>query len=235
MSKGFIKNLIPISIIIAGLLIAGALIYLNQGKVTEEVSEGLSPQQAAEKAINYINENLLQEGTIASLLSAVEENGVYKIHLKIGEMEYDSYVTKDGKLLFAEGIDLEETPTVQETEDESPQPSTEGSISSEELTKFLDCLEKADFVIYGANWCGWTEKLVEMLGGFDMVKPIYVECTEEEELCEEKGIRGYPTIFIEGEEYQGARTFEGFTAATDCDMPVGAESVTGENPSGGCQ
>lgn len=235
MSKGFIKNLILISIVIAGLLIAGALIYLNQGKVTEEVSEGLSPQQVAEKAINYINQNILAEGLTASLISVGEENGVYKIHLKIGEEEYDSYTTKDGKFLFPEGYDLEETPTAQNTEDESLQPSIEGSISSAELAKFVGCLEKADFVIYGANWCGWTKKLVEMLGGWDMVKPIYIECTEETELCEEKEIRGYPTIFVQGEQYQGARTFEGFAAVTDCDVPAGAESVTGESPSGGCQ
>lgn len=235
MSKGFIKNLIPISIVIAGLLIAGVLIYLNQGKVTEEVSEGLSPQQVAEKAIDYITQNILAEGLTASLISVAEENGVYKIHLKIGEEEYDSYATKDGKFLFPEGYNLEETPTAQNTEDESPQPSTEGSISSEELAKFVGCLEKADFVIYGANWCSWTKKLVEMLGGWDMVKPIYIECTEETELCEEKEISGYPTIFVRGERYQGSRTFEGFAAATDCDVSVGAESVTGESPSGGCQ
>ena len=234
MSNGFVKNLIPISIVIAGLLIAGALIYLNQGReITSE--KGLSSQEIAEKAINYINQNIMAEGQTASLVNVGEENGVYKIHLKIGEMEYDSYATKDGKFLFPEGYNLEAVPIAQTPEAGASQPPSENTISSEELTKFIDCLRGANFVIYGANWCGWTKKLVEMLGGFDMVKPIYVECTEEEELCEEKGIRGYPTIFIEGEEYQGARTFEGFTAATDCDMPVGAESVTGENPSGDCQ
>jgi hypothetical protein len=102
------KAIIPISIIIAGLLIAGALVYVNQGKVEEKVSQGLSSQQAAEKAINYINENLLQKGTTASLVNVTEENGVYKFHIKIGDREYDSYVTKDGKLLFTEGINLEQ-------------------------------------------------------------------------------------------------------------------------------
>jgi len=110
MSRGFIKNLMPISIVIAGLLIAGALIFVNQGKVGEEVSEGLSPQQVAEKAINFINQNMIQEGLTASLISTTEENGVYKIHLKVGGGEYDSYVTKDGKILFIEGIDLESSP-----------------------------------------------------------------------------------------------------------------------------
>jgi hypothetical protein len=105
------KALIPVSIIVAGLLIAGALVYINQGKVSEKVSQGLSPQQAAEKAINYINENLLQKGTTASLVNVTEEDGVYKFRLKIGSNEFDSYVTKDGKLLFTEGINLAEKAT----------------------------------------------------------------------------------------------------------------------------
>jgi len=102
------KNLIPVAIFVAGLLVAGALVYVNQGKGVEKVSEGLSPQQAAEKAIDYINQNMLQQGTTASLVNVTEENGVYKFRLKIGENEYDSYVTKDGKLLFTEGINLEQ-------------------------------------------------------------------------------------------------------------------------------
>ena len=102
----------------------------------------------------------------------------------------------------------------------------------EELTKFMSCLEEADFKIYGANWCGWTKKLVTMLGGFEMVEPIYVECTERVEDCQNAGIMGYPTIFIKGERYEGQRTFEAFSAATDCAAP----SVTGTqqtNPTGG--
>lgn len=225
------KNLIPIAIIVAGLLIAGALVFINKGKV-----EILPPQQAAEKAIDYINQNLLTEGMTASLINVAEENGVYKFRLKIQDQEYDSYITKNGKLMFVEGIDLEENPTVQKTGDESPQPSTEGSISPEELAKFVGCLEKADFVIYGANWCGWTKQLVEMFGGFDMVKPIYIECTEKEELCKEKGIEGYPTILIKGGQYQEARTFEKIAAATSCELPTGAESISGESSGeGGCQ
>ena len=111
MTEKFSKILIPISVVIAGLLVAGALVYINQGKVLEKVSKGLTPQQAAEKAINYINKNLLQQGQTASLVNVTEEDGVYKFHLKIGESEYDSYVTKDGKLLFTGGIDMGQTST----------------------------------------------------------------------------------------------------------------------------
>jgi hypothetical protein len=103
--KNMLKKilLIPIAIVVAGAIIAGAIIYLNQGNV----SGSLPPQEAAEKAINYINQNMVAEGMTASLVNVTEENGVYKIRLKVGENEYDSYVTKNGKVFFIEGIDME--------------------------------------------------------------------------------------------------------------------------------
>jgi len=125
-SNGAGKNLIVVAIIIAGVLIAGAVIYINWGK-----AEVLSPQQAAEKAINYINENLLQEGVSVSLINVTEENGVYKFRLKLGENEFDSYVTKNGKLLFIEGINIEEKPP------ETP-PKEQGEQTQYEKTSVLD-------------------------------------------------------------------------------------------------
>jgi len=117
MNEKLRKNLIPIAIVVAGLLIAGAVIYVNRGK------EGvLSPQAAAQKAIDFINKNLLQQGMTATLIGVVEENGLYKLNFKIGDKEYPSYVTKDGKILFpSEGINLEEKP---ETSTEQPKKMT---------------------------------------------------------------------------------------------------------------
>jgi hypothetical protein len=106
------KNLIVIAIIvIAGVLIAGAIVFVNRGKT----GNILSPQVAAGKAIEYINKNLVTGGTKASLVNVTEENGLYKFHLKIGDKEYPSYVSKDGKLLFTnEGVNLEEKPKAAE-------------------------------------------------------------------------------------------------------------------------
>jgi len=100
------KNLIFVAIIIAGILIAGGLIYVKKCPSKESF---LTSQTAAQKAIDFINKNLLQQGTTASLVNVVEENGLYKLRLKIGDKEYPSYVSKDGKLLFPnEGVSLEE-------------------------------------------------------------------------------------------------------------------------------
>ena len=99
------KNLIPIAIIVAGALIAGAFIYINQA--TNEGGNALSLEAAAEKAMVFINQSIQEENVTASLIDVVEESGLYRIHLKIAETEYDSYITKDGKFLFASGFNLE--------------------------------------------------------------------------------------------------------------------------------
>lgn len=100
MVENFNKNILPIVILIAGVLTAGTFIYVNKG------GSGLSSQVAAEKAIAFINQTI-QEDVTASLVEVTEESGLYKIKLKIEEAEYDSYITKDGKLLFPNAFNLE--------------------------------------------------------------------------------------------------------------------------------
>ncbi len=228
------QSFTPFLVIGICLFMMGVFIILNQEKIekVETASEDL-----AQKAIDYINENMLSEGLTASLVSVVEESGLYKIHIKIGEEEYDSYVSKDGKLLFPSGfIKLEEVPNTETSDIEESEPASENIIPPEELTEFIYCLKEANFVIYGANWCGWTKKLTDMFGGFDVIESIYVECTEKEELCEEKEVTGYPTILINGEKYQGERTFKEIAVATNCKIPPGAESISEESSGGGgCQ
>ena len=163
------KTLIPLAIIVAILVIAGAFVFLNK-KAGKTMGEELPADLVAEETINYINENFLSPEMPASLISVSDVGGVYKIRLKVEEMEFDSYVTKDGKFLFPEGHDM--------TEDLDTQalPETEmPSLDKEELNEFVGCLEKANFVIYGANWCGYTKELVAMLGGWEIIDPIYVE------------------------------------------------------------
>jgi len=229
------NKIIPLSIIVAGIIIAASFIFVNQEKIKSTSGDELPAQQVAEETINFINENLLGQGLSASLVDVSDEGSVYKIRLRIEEQEYESYVSKDGRFLFPEGgIDMKES-LVRDSETEAPAESATPSLSPEELKEFVGCLARADFVIYGANWCGWTQGLVTTLGGQETVKPIYVECMEEEELCREKEIAAYPTILINGKQYQGSRTFEGFSQATGCQLPEGAESLNEQNPTGGCQ
>jgi len=103
------KNLIIVILLIVCGVLAGGLIYA-QFKLSGRGPAALSAQEAAELGINFINENLLPLNIKASLVEVVpsEEKSLYKFKVKIGEEEFFSYITKDGKILFPEGINLEE-------------------------------------------------------------------------------------------------------------------------------
>lgn len=70
-------------------------------------------KKVAQNTIDYINNNLLS-GQTATLENVEEMSGVYKFKLKIDENEYESYVTKDGKILFTSGIEIKPATSTKE-------------------------------------------------------------------------------------------------------------------------
>ncbi|MDP3882928.1 MAG: hypothetical protein Q8Q48_02645 [Candidatus Staskawiczbacteria bacterium] len=92
---------------IVGILVVGALIFMkNSGSSFSGFGLlGPSSDKVAQTAVDYINNNGLTE-TQASLVSVSEESGLVKIKIKIGENEFDSYASKDGKLLIPQAIDM---------------------------------------------------------------------------------------------------------------------------------
>lgn len=77
----------------------------------------LSEGEASDKAITYINTYLLSGGQTAKAKIVEDSGNLYNIKLDIGGREYDSYVTKDGKLLFPSVVELDaevEKPATQE-------------------------------------------------------------------------------------------------------------------------
>ncbi len=213
------------AVIIIGLLLAA--VY-----VKDTAEKELSPEIIAEKAISHINKNFLSPGMTASLVDISDAGSVYRISLEIEGTEFDSFASKDGMFLFPEGYDLREDLILEEPQ--QSEASELSDIDPQELAGFIDCLAKADFIVYGADWCGWTTQLMQMLGGLEIMESIYVECTEKSELCQEKNIAGYPTILINDKQYQRERTLKGFSEATGCPAPAGSENQGTENPAGGC-
>ena len=162
------KNLIPAAVVVAGILIAGAFVYVNFWP-----KNLLSAQQAAEKAIVFINQNI-EQGATAALVQVTEENNVYKISLKVNETPYESYITKDGKFLFPSGIDLEtftsQLPTTEVPEEQS---------SAVASAAFAQCLTDKGMKFYGSSNCSWCAKEKTLLG--DSLQYInYIECTGDD-------------------------------------------------------
>lgn len=87
--------------------------------------KNLSAEKASGQAIDYINVNLLQ-GQQEAVLKDVEDLGsLYKINLEVGNLKFESYVTKDGKLLFPQGVDM--TEEIEEAET----PATTGAATTD--------------------------------------------------------------------------------------------------------
>lgn len=102
------KNILPIAVLIAGILVAGTALYVNRDTgVTLGVL--LTVEEASDKVIEFVNSNILQGRSTASLIEATEESGIYNIKFSIEGQEINSYVTADGKLFFPEAIEITES------------------------------------------------------------------------------------------------------------------------------
>jgi len=85
-----------------------------------------SKDKAAENAISYINTNLLQPGTQATMTEVRDEGSIYLVKIKVSGLDFESYITKDGKYLFPSGIDM--TEKLEDVETETVTPTTGASV-----------------------------------------------------------------------------------------------------------
>ena len=202
---------IPIAIIIAGVLIAGVIVYTNYIKSPAEQGEVLSLEEAGERVISFINNNILQGQAAASLIETIEENGLYKIKFEVEGEEVEWRITKDGEVILTQAIDLTEI----ETETELEQPSS--------LEEFAKCLTEKGMKFYGAYWCSWCKKEKELFGE-DVEHLSYIECIDEEteEMiaeCQEVGISSFPTWQLPGGEIvPGFKTLEELSELSGCSI-----------------
>jgi protein-disulfide isomerase len=82
-------------------------------------SNELSADEVASQTVKYINENLLQGQGVAKVENIEESDDMYKINLDISGQKLESYISKDGKVLFPQAIDLTQKPQqqAQQTQD----------------------------------------------------------------------------------------------------------------------
>ena len=123
--------------------------------------------------------------------------------------------------LFLTGI-IETDPVEVDPSEETGEEA--GRETDEEMAQFIDCLAENELVIYGAEWCPACGQLVDSLGGYETVDPIYVECTDEgteqeRQRCEEETQTTYvPEIQIAGNLYEGARDPVTLGAEVGCEI-----------------
>jgi len=104
------KNTILLTIAVIGVLLTGVLIFTNKNLNQFSFFKsgfGLSNDAIAKKSLDYLNTTVLAGQSQATLVSVSEESGLVKMKIKIGSNDYDSYATRDGKLLFPQAFAME--------------------------------------------------------------------------------------------------------------------------------
>ncbi len=93
-------------------------------------------------------------------------------------------------------------------------------VVSAKYDTFAQCLVSKKLTMYGAVWCSHCKAEKARFGDSFKYVP-YIECTENLNLCLEKGIEGYPTWIDEkGEKYVGEQGLEKLSKISSCELPV---------------
>ena len=198
-----------------------------------------SPDKIAQKTLEFINQNMLAEGYTASLVeSRYLNNGLYEVKFQVEDQEFDSYVSGDGKMLFLQGINMEEVTA--ENEDQSNETTVVGDFIE---TEDEICTEDGKPIVYffGSNscpHCQWEEPVLkEVVSKFGdkIVFHKNIDSSDDQEIFDKYSTGGVPTIVL-GCKYYRVGSGENDTkevesqALTDliCDL-------TEDQPSDVCQ
>jgi len=201
------KNISLLIMVIISVFVVSAVFFVNvlvrpEINLTEE-----EIRQKSERAIDFVNENLIQEGSAASLIDSFQENDLIIMEVEVEGNQFESYLSKDGKVFFPEGMKIDDYLfSDQQEEDDS-------------MKSFIECLVEEGMVVYASYTCPACTALAEEFGGYDKVESLFVECSQERERCNlEMKTEFVPEVQINGELYQGSRSLEGFSEKTGCNL-----------------
>jgi hypothetical protein len=97
------------------------VIFMMVSKPAAQTATGLTPAECGQKTIKYLNDNLVQVGTTASLASVNEESGVYAVITDYLNRSITVYTTKDCSLLFLSSLNTtQEIPLTTTTVETTP-------------------------------------------------------------------------------------------------------------------
>jgi len=302
-----------LTIILAVILLAQLTGFLS---LTSLIS--LSGQQVGEKAVNYINQNLVEAGSTATLVSVKDAGNIYEITTSYKSSNIIIYATKDGNYLFLQSYNMAQPTSTTQPEEFNPTktdvPDADlyvmsfcpyGIQAEQTMKPVLDLLgTKANIKIrFIANVQGTTMDSIQSLHGaneamedlrqvcimknydqatywkylmefdancsslynnaanldvcwkaaankFSIDTAKIESCSNstdainlmkaDEQLTEQYGVSGSPTLIVNGATYNGARTPEAFkqaicagfnTKPAECSQNL---TSTGTAASGGC-
>jgi len=142
---------------------------------------GLSSEEIGRKVIDYINDNKLSP-TPASLVAVSEESGLFKVKIKIGTKEFDSYATKDGRFLFPTAFEMV---AIEDNRDNSQTASREEEKTAEEIKASIKKSDKPELEAFVVSRCPF---------GLQMQRMIYYAIKEIPELAKYVKVKYIGTV-----------------------------------------
>jgi hypothetical protein len=96
---------------------------------------------------------------------------------------------------------------------------------NDELDSFTQCLVDNEIKMYGMFWCSHCTDQKKLFGdSFEKYKQdLYVECSDQEAYCVEKGIENTPTWIrsSDNEKLVGLRSLDELAVFGNCELPAG--------------
>ena len=86
-----------------------------------------------------------------------------------------------------------------------------------EYDNFARCLTEKGAVIYGNDFCQYTNKQLNDFGKSDKYLK-YVKCADNKELCDSKNVKITPTWEINKEMYEGIQSYDRLSQLSGCEI-----------------
>lgn len=133
------------------LIVAIAFILILSGCTDENKKQVLGIEEARAKVLDYVNNNVMQQGQTAEVKEITDEGDLYKMTLIMGPgQEIPVHMSKDGKNLFPQAIDMDA-----EQEDPNEAAAAQQAATIADIPK----VEKPSVELFVMSHCPWGTQI----------------------------------------------------------------------------
>jgi len=144
------KNFWKILSILLLIALAGSMYVNLTGKVVLTLTQP-SADEIGKKVVDFINNNLVQPGTSASLVSVKDMGSYYEIITSYQGQQIPVYASKDGKILFLQAVDM------------SQQTQKQTQTTTQQQTQEIPKKDRPDMKVFIMSYCPFGLQAIKAL------------------------------------------------------------------------
>ncbi|MFA5484752.1 MAG: hypothetical protein WC260_00660 [Candidatus Pacearchaeota archaeon] len=153
-------------------------------------------------------------------LEFLNDPSIYKSVIIINGSIKEIYFTSDGNKIIpfiysVEDLLIEEGASLVNTSF-----SNFSEIDKEKIILFVNCLSSKGLKIYGLSNQEYTIYLAGIFGGFEIIEPIYIDCSENRITCLNENIMYYPSVKVKNNFVGVEASLDDFSRITGCDLEI---------------